>query len=74
MTGDGMTTEALRQCVEQMTGKSVVLPDEVAGRYRWDVKWDSSSAFETALKEELGLTLRPVRQLFDVLTVEAAHR
>ena len=73
MTGDPMTTEALRQCVEQMTGKSVVLPVEVAGLYRWDVKWDSPSAFETALKEELGITLIPVKQLFDVLTVEAAR-
>jgi uncharacterized protein (TIGR03435 family) len=76
ISGSAITPEVLRECVEKIAGKPVLLPVRVTGKYRIDLRWDSSkpTAFDTALKEQLGLTLTPVRRRFDVLTVEESRR
>ncbi len=72
--GNGVNVEVLCRCIEIVTGKSVALPIGVTGRYRWEAHWQTSSEFPLVMKDNLGITLRPVRQVLEVISVEPGRR
>jgi hypothetical protein len=72
MKADGAGLDVLRKCIEQVTGKTVVIPHAPASTYRYEVKWNPSvpGTFESALKDDLGITMRTTRRSAKALIVE----
>jgi thiol-disulfide isomerase/thioredoxin len=78
---EGQSIEVFRSQVELSVGKLVVIDNPPGGRFSWKLtgEIDSAAAFEKALREQLGLTLKPERRRMDFLVIDsgetaAAHR
>jgi hypothetical protein len=71
-SGDGAELDLLRQQIEAVTGKPVILDHPGDAKVRYDLHWDTTKpgSFEVALRNQLGLELKPERREMEVLLVE----
>jgi len=76
LTAENSGLEVLKNCIEQITGTSVLIPEGMTKTYSFEMRWDSSKhgSFEAALRDQLGLQLQPTNASLSVLTVERCRR
>ncbi len=87
--GSGQTMPALVQLLDQAVGSPVIDRTGLSGRFDVDVQWgtrgdaavdpgnqtqESLASLFTALREQLGLKLEPMRGPYDVLVIDAVSR
>ena len=71
LDAEAVPLELLTSCVGQTLNRTVLLPLGFDGRYSFQLRWNASNptAIETALKQQLGLTLKRKRQASNFLAV-----
>ncbi|MBV8894964.1 MAG: TIGR03435 family protein [Acidobacteriaceae bacterium] len=74
--GRAITLQTLTRCLESVTKRVVVIPSESNSRYSMKLTWDGSqpSDLETALRQQLGLSIRHAKREVDTLIVEPAQQ
>jgi uncharacterized protein (TIGR03435 family) len=72
LTADGVELDLLRQHMENVIGKPVIVDQSGSSRVQYDLHWDVTKpgSFEAALRDQLGLELKPAQREIEVLVVE----
>jgi uncharacterized protein (TIGR03435 family) len=73
LSGDGVDLDTLREQVEAVVGKPVVIDRPAGVKVEYELRWDAAKpgSFEAALRNQLGLELKPEQRKMEVLVVEA---
>jgi uncharacterized protein (TIGR03435 family) len=76
ITGDGTALDILRQQIETVTGKPVALDHPGITNVQYDLHWDVTKpgSFEAALRDQLGLELKPEQREIEFLVVEELEK
>lgn len=70
--GDGAELDLLREQIEAVTRKPVILNRSGNIKLQYDLRWDvmKPGSFEAALRDQLGLELKPEQREMEILVVE----
>ena len=73
LSGDGVELDTLREQVETVVAKPVIIERPAAVKVEYELSWDVAKpgSFEAALRKQLGLELKSEQRTMDVLVVEA---
>jgi uncharacterized protein (TIGR03435 family) len=72
LSGDGVDLDTLQQRVETVVGKPVIIDRPTGVKVEYELSWDAAKpgSFEAALRNQLGLELKPEQRKMEVLVVE----
>src|SRR5579872_6550514 len=72
LSGDGVGLDTLRQQAETVVGKPVIVDRLASAKVEYELNWDVTTpdSFEAALRDQLGLELKPERREMEILLVE----
>ncbi len=70
--GDGVELDTLRQQAQTLVGKPIIIDRPASAKVEYELNWDASTpgSFETALRDQLGLELKPERREIELLVVK----
>jgi uncharacterized protein (TIGR03435 family) len=73
LSGDGVDLDTLREQVETVVGKHVIIECPARVKVEYELSWDVAKpgSFEAALRDQLGLELKSEQRKMEVLVVEA---